>query len=112
MHAFQVNIRVKPEFIAEFQQASCENARLTLQEPGAIRFDVLQSADDPTCFIYVEVYRQEKDHLAHKETAHYKKWRMKVDPWMQEPRTAVRYLPVFVAASAAGSASAADEASA
>ncbi len=105
MHAFQVNIRIRPEFISEFQKASCENARLTLQEPGAIRFDVLQNADDPTSFIFVEVYRQADDHLAHKETAHYKEWRSKVEPWMQEPRTAVRYIPVFVTACREGSAS-------
>ena len=46
-----VHIHVKPEFVEAFRQASVENARNSVQEPGIARFDVIQQADDPTRFV-------------------------------------------------------------
>ncbi len=42
MHAVCVYVHVKPENRAEFIAATLENARLTLAEPGNLRFDVIQ----------------------------------------------------------------------
>jgi quinol monooxygenase YgiN len=90
-----VHVRVKPEFIEAFRQATVENARHSLQEPGIARFDVLQQADDPSRFLLVEVYRDQAAPAAHKETAHYQKWRDAVAPMMAEPRTSVKFSNVF-----------------
>jgi len=90
-----VHVHVKPEAVDAFREASVENARNSVREPGIARFDVLQAQDDPTRFILVEVYRQEEDIARHKETAHYKTWREAVEPMMAEPRVGVRYANVF-----------------
>ena len=38
-----VHVHVKPESVAEFRQATLENARSSVQEPGIARFDVVDS---------------------------------------------------------------------
>ena len=90
-----VHAHVKPEFVEAFRQATIENARHSVQEPGIARFDVLQQQDDPTRFILVEVYRRPDDPARHKETAHYRVWRDAVAEMMAEPRTSVKYANVF-----------------
>ncbi len=90
-----VHARVKPECVEAFREATVENAQNSVLEPGVVRFDVIQQADDPTRFILVEVYRTPEDPARHKETAHYKKWRDAVEPMMAEPRRSVRYENVF-----------------
>lgn len=92
-----VHAHVKPEFVAAFKEATAENARHSVQEPGIARFDVLQQMDDPTRFILVEVYRTPDDPARHKETAHYQKWRDAVAEMMAEPRTSVKFANVFPA---------------
>jgi len=90
-----VHIRVKSEFVEPFRQASLENARQSVNEPGIARFDVLQQADDPTRFVLVEVYRTAEAPAKHKETAHYQVWRDTVAPIMAEPRSSVKFSNVF-----------------
>jgi len=92
-----VHVRVKPEFIEAFREASLENARHSVQEPGIARFDVVQQADDPSRFLLVEVYRSPEASAHHKETAHYATWRDAVAPMMAEPRASVKYSNVFPA---------------
>jgi quinol monooxygenase YgiN len=90
-----VHVRVKAEFIEAFKEASLENARQSVQEPGIARFDVIQEVDDPACFLLVEVYRDDQATARHKETAHYATWRGTVAPMMAEPRTSVKYTNIF-----------------
>ena len=74
---------------------SLENARHSRQEPGLARFDVVQQRDDATRFTLVEAFRNDDAPAAHRETAHYKKWRAAVDDMMAEPRSSVKYSNVF-----------------
>jgi quinol monooxygenase YgiN len=90
-----VHAHVKPEAVEAFRAASLENARQSVREPGVARFDVLQAADDPTRFVLCEVYRTPAAPAAHKETAHYKRWRDTVADLMAEPRASTRYTAVF-----------------
>ena len=90
-----VQVRVKPECVEAFRAATLENARHSLQEPGLARFDVAQQRDDPTRFTLVEAFRNDDAPAAHRETAHYKKWRAAVDDMMAEPRSSVKYSNVF-----------------
>jgi quinol monooxygenase YgiN len=90
-----VHVRVKPESVQAFQQASLENARQSVQEPGIARFDVVQQADDPTRFVLVEVYRADDAPAKHKETPHYARWRDTVADMMAEPRRSVKYRNLF-----------------
>jgi (4S)-4-hydroxy-5-phosphonooxypentane-2,3-dione isomerase len=91
----QVHVHVKPDCIEAFRQATIENARHSVQEPGIARFDVVQQQDDPTRFVLVEVYRTADAPAAHKETAHYKKWRDTVALMSADARTSVKYREVF-----------------
>jgi len=86
-----VHVHVKPECVEIFRQATLENARQSVQEPGIARFDVAQQSDDPTRFVLVECYRSTDAPAKHKETAHYAKWRDAVAPMMVEPRTSVKF---------------------
>ncbi len=86
-----VHVHVKPEFVEGFRQATIENARASVQEAGIARFDVIQQQDDPTRFVLIEVYRTPEAAAAHKETAHYAKWRDAVAPMMAGPRQSVKY---------------------
>lgn len=95
MLVVHVHVRVKPESVAEFRQATIENARASVQEPGIARFDVVQQQDDAARFVLIEVYRTPEAPAAHKETAHYAKWRDAVAPMMAEPRHSVKYNAVF-----------------
>jgi quinol monooxygenase YgiN len=95
MYIVHVHVHVKPEFAEDFRQASLENARQSVQEPGIARFDVIQELDDPTSFVLVEVYRTTSDPAKHKETVHYARWRDTVQRMMAEPRRSVRFSNVF-----------------
>jgi autoinducer 2-degrading protein len=90
-----VHVHVKPDCVEAFKQASVENARESVKEPGIARFDVVQQQDDPTRFVLVEIYRTADAPAKHKETTHYAKWRDTVAPMMPEPRTSVKYGEVF-----------------
>ena len=90
-----VHVRVKPECVEAFKQASMENARHSVKEAGIARFDVVQQQDDPTRFVLVEAYRDADAPAKHKETAHYAKWRDAVAPMMAEPRASVKFTNVF-----------------
>ena len=89
-----VHAHVLPDAVEAFRAASLENARASLREPGVARFDVVQSTEDPTRFVLVEVYRTADAPAAHKATAHYARWRDAVADLMAEPRTAARYVNV------------------
>ncbi|HSB89824.1 MAG TPA: antibiotic biosynthesis monooxygenase [Anaerolineales bacterium] len=95
MHIVHVFVHVRPDSVDAFRQATLDNARNSLKEPGVARFDVLQSAEDPTRFTLVEVYRQTDDASRHKETDHYARWSRAVADWMAEPRTRSVYRNVF-----------------
>ncbi len=86
-----VHIKVLPDYIDLFIQASTENHLESVKEPGNLRFDLLKSDDDPARFVLYEAYENETTADAHKETSHYLKWRETVAPWMARPREGIRY---------------------
>ncbi|MEN8106579.1 MAG: antibiotic biosynthesis monooxygenase [Pseudomonadota bacterium] len=95
MYVTLVHVHVKPEHTEDFIKASQANHAASVQEPGNRRFDVLQSADDPTHFILYEAYTSTADAAAHKETGHYLTWRKTVADWMAEPRQGIPYNGLF-----------------
>ena len=90
-----VHVHVKPESVADFKQATIENARSSVQEPDIARFDVVEQQDDATRFVLIEVYRSPEAAAAHKETVHYARWRDTVANMMAEPRHSMKYNDVF-----------------
>jgi len=90
-----VYVNVKAEEVQAFREATLENARNSVQEPGIPRFDVFQQPAAPERFILVEVYHSETDIIKHKETRHYKVWRETVLEMMAEPRHGVKFSNVL-----------------
>lgn len=84
-----VHVEVKPDYIEEFIKASLENHAHSVKEPGNLRFDILQNAENPALFTLYEAYESKEASGLHKETEHYKKWRDTVNDWMAVPRRGV-----------------------
>lgn len=84
VHVF---IQVSPDRVDDFIEATIRNAKASINEPGILRFDVLQSRDDKNHFVLVEVYRTKDDTARHKETQHYQQWNETVADMMAVPRT-------------------------
>lgn len=90
-----VHVHVDPDHVDDFIEASRRNHEASIREPGNLRFDVLQSAEDPTRFVLYEAYAGAADAAAHKGTDHYRRWRETVADWMAEPRQGVAYNGLF-----------------
>jgi (4S)-4-hydroxy-5-phosphonooxypentane-2,3-dione isomerase len=86
-----VDVWVKPDNVLAFAEATKENATASLLEPGVARFDVVQDKADAAHFVLVEVYRSDAAPAAHKETAHYARWRDTVEPFMARPRSSLKF---------------------
>lgn len=95
MYTTIVYVSVKADKIEAFREASRKNHENSIREPGNIRFDILQSVDDPTRFVLYEAYQTREDAAAHKQTAHYRVWRDTVADWMAEPRKGVVYAGLY-----------------
>ena len=95
MFIVHVHIQVKPDQIEAFKAATLANAQASVLEPGVVRFDVCQQADDPSRFVLVEVYREPHAQAAHRETTHYLTWRDTVASMMAVPRSSVKFDAVF-----------------
>jgi autoinducer 2-degrading protein len=92
MIATTVMVQVKPEFIGKFIDITIKNHEASIREQGNIRFDVLQSSDDPSQFLLYEAYVSEESREAHKKTSHYAQWRETVAGWMQKKRESAGYI--------------------
>lgn len=86
---------MRPERVDQFLEATLANARASVQEPGVLRFDVVQDQADPAHVVLVEVYRDAGAPAAHKATAHYAAWRDAVEEMMARPRASTRFSAVF-----------------
>lgn len=87
-----VHVWVKPEYIEDFIKATMENHENSIKEPGNFRFDLVQDTNDPAKFVIYEAYESDEAAAAHKDTAHYKKWRETVADWMVQPRRGDKYI--------------------
>ena len=86
MYVVCVTVRVVPERTDTFLQATLENARQSRQEPGNVRFDVLQAESEPSQYFLYEVYRGKDDFARHQQAPHYLRWKETVAEWMAQPR--------------------------
>jgi autoinducer 2-degrading protein len=86
VHVTLVHVRVRPDSLEAFLEATRANHAGAVREPGNLRFDVLRHPEDPTRFLIYEVFADADAAAAHKATAHYLAWRDRVGPMMAEPR--------------------------
>jgi autoinducer 2-degrading protein len=95
MHLTLVHVYVKDESLDAFIDATEKNHRASIQEPGNLRFDILQDPANLTHFILYEAYKSESDALDHKKTDHYLQWRDTVADMMQRSREGVPMQVLF-----------------
>jgi quinol monooxygenase YgiN len=97
MFVVVVRCHVRQEHLDAFVEASLDDARHSvLDEPGCLRFDVVQDDEDPTKFWLYEVYRDQAAFDHHLTTPHLHRWRAAVKDWFAEPSQASRSHSVFL----------------
>lgn len=97
MYVVCVTVWVKPGHERDFFEATRKNHLGTREEPGNVRFDVLQKEDEPGRFFLYEVYRMKEDFGLHQQTAHYLEWKQTVADWMERKREGVKHASLLPA---------------
>jgi quinol monooxygenase YgiN len=96
MYALVVPLKVKPEMREKFLAAALDDSTCSVRdEPGCLRFDVLQDNTDPNKFFFYEVYLDENAVKAHQASAHYARWRAVAGEVLAEPTNASRCTTIF-----------------
>lgn len=86
MVILHVKIQVKPECVSEFLELARYDAEHSERdEPGCLRFDLIEDRDDPNRFYFYEVYRDEAALEAHRQTPHFKRYFEKSQPLLAAP---------------------------
>ncbi len=91
MIATCVHVWVKSDCIEAFKTASAANHSASIKEPGNLRFDILQDAENPCKFLLYEAYQTKEAAAAHKKTDHYNTWKESVSDMMAKPRQGVAH---------------------
>jgi autoinducer 2-degrading protein len=100
MLAIWVKVRIKPGERQRFLQAiEVDALGSERDEPGCLRFNVLQDEQDENVYYFFEVYRDQAALEAHRAMLHYAVWRAAADT-LDGPTEATRCQPVFPAARA------------
>ena len=96
MQALVVTIQIKPEHKEAFMEAMLDDARGSINnEPGCLRFDVVEDQEDPNRIFLYEVYKDEAALEAHRAAPHYTKWREIVKDWFAAEPVRGRCVTVF-----------------
>jgi len=98
MFVAAVHVFVKAEAIDEFKALIRANHEGSVAEPGCLRFDVVQSVDDPGEFLLWEVYVDEEAAAFHKTTPHYLAFRERMPALASKERYADRFVGLHVPA--------------
>ncbi len=86
MYVLMVTIDIKPGFKDRFIQAMLDDARGSVgNEPGCVRFDVIQDQKEPNRIYLHEVYKDRAAFDAHMKTPHFLKWNDTVKDWFASP---------------------------
>ena len=76
MYALFVSLTIKPEMRQMFLEAAENDSICSVRdEPGCLRFDVLQDREDPDRYYFYEIYQDEAAFQAHTQTPHLARWR-------------------------------------
>ncbi|MFD3685289.1 putative quinol monooxygenase [Nocardiopsis sp. NPDC058631] len=86
--ALVISLRVRPGRRDAFLSGLSRNASAAVRdEPGCLRFDVVEDGTDPDVFWVYEVFADRESLLAHRRTAHFLAWQKEkaevVDPGSQ-----------------------------
>lgn len=92
-----IKVRIKPESRKRFLEAIEVDALGSARdEPGCLRFDVLQDNEDANIYYFYEVYKDQAAVEAHRTMPHYAVWRGVADV-LEGPIQAMHTQSVFPA---------------
>jgi len=75
MKALVVSLNVKPDKREQFLAAAQDDSTCSVRdEPGCVRFDVLQDSTDQNLFYFYEIYKDDEAFKAHATMPHYARW--------------------------------------
>jgi autoinducer 2-degrading protein len=75
-----VQVTVRAELLAEFERAILTNADAArTREPGCLRFDVSQREDDPSQWLFYELYKDGAAFDAHRASPHFAAYQQVAD---------------------------------
>ena len=98
MKVLCVTVQITPEHRVAFMEAMLDNARGSVNnEPGCLRFDVLQDDSNPDRICLYEVYRDDAAIEAHRQAPHYLRYRQMVQDRLAADPVAHRCTNVFPA---------------
>lgn len=69
MHAFILHVQCKPEQAEAFERRFRAYIELSRAEPGCIQYHMLRDLEDPTLFIFYEVWASQAALAAHSALA-------------------------------------------
>lgn len=96
MYAIFVTVKIKPEQRDRFLEVIEDDSICSVRdEPGCLRFEVLQDRSDPDTYYFFEAYKDEAAFQAHAETPHFLRWRAAADEVLREPPERVALAGVF-----------------
>ncbi|MBO0691786.1 MAG: antibiotic biosynthesis monooxygenase [Acidimicrobiaceae bacterium] len=96
MQAIFVTVKIKPELRDRFLEVIEHDATASVRdEPGCLRFEVLQDASDPDTYYFFEVYADEAAINAHRETPHFATWDEASKELLQQRVQRLVTVPVF-----------------
>ena len=95
MLAMWVKVRIKPESRQRFLEAiEVDALGSERDEPGCLRFNVLQDLEDENVYYFYELYTDGAALEAHRATPHYAVWRAAAET-LDGPAEATRCQTVF-----------------
>ena len=97
MLALWVKVRIKADKRAEFLKAIEHDAiHSEGDEPGCLRFNVLQDSKDQNVYYFYEVYKDQAAIEAHRAAPHYQVWKNAAHT-LDGPTERIECAPVFPA---------------
>jgi autoinducer 2-degrading protein len=98
MLANLIKVRIKPEKRQRFLEAiEVDALGSERDEPGCLRFHVLQSDEDENVYYFYEVYKDDAALESHRQMPHYAVWRSAAAEALDGPTEATRTHTVFPA---------------
>lgn len=93
-----VKLRIKPEQRETFLKAvEVDALGSERDEPGCLRFNVLQTEEDENVYYFYELYKDEAALEAHRAAPHYAVWREAAAVALDGPAEVTRATTVFPA---------------
>lgn len=96
MYVLVVTVNLKSERRDEFVSAALANGgRAVREEPGCLRYDILQDAKDPNRIYFYEVYRDRDAYKAHANNPDFVRWNESVKDFFTQPTQVSRATNLF-----------------